>query len=139
MSGVAKGQVWRTPSGLTVTIEEVTETMVTYSSGENIWTIPVDMLEARKGSLTLCEKSPAPTQKPTIKLRIRVGVTADGTWLAIGSNLPDMIKAEDERDAAFQQTLREDGAGPVAAWHWITAEVPMPEVEQGEVAGEVEP
>lgn len=38
----------------------------------------------------------------TIPLRIRVGVTADGTWV------------------------------------WITAEVPMPEVEQGEVAGEVE-
>lgn len=76
--------------------------------------------------------------KPTIKLRIRVGVTADGTWLAMGSNLPDMIKAEDERDAAFQQALREDGAGPVVAWRWITADVPMPEVEQGETKGEVE-
>lgn len=30
-------------------------------------------------------------------------------------------------------------SGPVIAWHWVTAEVPMPEVEQGEVAGEVEP
>jgi hypothetical protein len=79
------------------------------------------------------------TYQRAIPLRIRVGVTADGTWLAMGSNLPDMIKAEDERDAAFQQALREDGAGPVVAWHWITAEVPMPETEQGETKGTVEP
>lgn len=69
----------------------------------------------------------------TIPLRIRVGVTADGKWSAFGrqngepSMSPTDIVAEDL-----------EGHGPIAAWHWITAEVPMPEVEQGEVAGEVE-
>ena len=68
-----------------------------------------------------------------IPLRIRVGVTADGKWSAFGrqnggpSMSPTDIVAEDL-----------EGHGPIAAWHWITAEVPMPEVEQGEVAGEVE-
>ena len=35
---------------------------------------------------------------------------------------------------AFSATMRT----PVVAWHWITAEVPMPETEHGDVAGEVE-
>lgn len=60
-----------------------------------------------------------PTVKPTIKLRIRVGVTADGAWLASDSS-ESLI------------------SGPFVAWHTIVAEVPMPETEQGETRGEVE-
>ena len=71
--------------------------------------------------------------KPTIPLRIRVGVTADGTWIARGTNI-EGAAIEEPTDHA----LRALSYGPVVAWHWITAEVPMPEVEQGEVAGEVE-
>lgn len=71
----------------------------------------------------------------TIKLRIRVGVTADGTWIAFNSNHGDAVNMETQ-EATAQRMISD--AGPIVAWHWITAEVPMPEVEQGEVAGEVE-
>jgi len=77
---------------------------------------------------------PGPT-KPTIKLRIRVGVTASGAWVAIGEggrparmNVPYVVEYH----------LDPQPRDPIVAWHWITAEVPMPDVEQGEVAGEVE-
>ena len=73
--------------------------------------------------------------KPVIPLRIRVGVTADGTWSAFGRSFggtagymsPTDVVAEDVSDF-----------GPVVAWHWVTAEVPMPETEYGDVTGEVE-
>ena len=69
--------------------------------------------------------------KPTIPLRIRVGVTADGKWSAFGGTAghmsPTDVVGEDIGDH-----------GPIVAWHWITAEVPMPETEQGDVAGTVE-
>lgn len=69
--------------------------------------------------------------KPTIKLRIRVGVTADGRWSARGGEADESMVADD--------VWSEDpSACGIVAWHWITAEVPMPEVEQGELAGEVE-
>lgn len=75
------------------------------------------------------------TREPTIPLRIRVGVTADGKWSAFGRHgsvapgymSPTDVVGEDIGDH-----------GPIVAWHWITAEVPMPEVEQGETKGEVE-
>lgn len=72
----------------------------------------------------------------TIPLRIRVGVTADGNWSAFGRSIgvtaghiymsPTDVVGEDIGDH-----------GPIVAWHWITAEVPMPETEHGDVAGEV--
>lgn len=72
-----------------------------------------------------------------IPLRIRVGVTADGNWSAFGRSIgvtaghiymsPTDVVGEDIGDH-----------GPIVAWHWITAEVPMPETEQGETRGEVE-
>ena len=75
--------------------------------------------------------------KPTIPLRIRVGVTADGTWVAFGM---ERRAAEGwEIDALVDELVHEVGVrAPVVAWHWITAEVPMPETEQGDVAGTVE-
>ena len=77
--------------------------------------------------------------KPTIPLRIRVGVTADGTWLAMGSNAPARVETQAaQADLAIQEGLQEEVSAPVVAWHWITAEVPMPETEHGDVAGEVE-
>lgn len=69
--------------------------------------------------------------KPTIPLRIRVGVTADGKWSAIGH-----CRIQDGNDPIIAGAFPGD---PVVAWHWITAEVPMPEVEHGEVKGTVEP
>ena len=75
--------------------------------------------------------------KPTIHLRIRVGVTADGKWSAFGRSIgvtdghiymsPTDVVGEDIGDH-----------GPIVAWHWVRAEVPMPETEQGDVAGTVE-
>lgn len=74
--------------------------------------------------------------KPTIPLRIRVGVTADGKWSAFGrhgSVAPGYYMSATD-------VVGEDigDHGPIVAWHWITAEVPMPETERGDVAGEVE-
>ena len=74
--------------------------------------------------------APQRCTKPTIKLRIRVGVTADGQYLAAGSN--DPLDAKRDITATLAECI------DAVAWHWITAEVPMPDVEQGEVAGEVE-
>jgi len=69
--------------------------------------------------------------KPTIPLRIRVGVTADGKWSAFGGTAghmsPTDVVGEDIGDH-----------GPIVAWHWHRAEVTMPETEQGDVTGEVE-
>ena len=70
--------------------------------------------------------------KPTIKLRIRVGVTESGEWMAIGGNI-----GAGDHDTAFKLGEHVSGRSFIA-WHWITAEVPMPEVEQGETKGEVE-
>lgn len=72
--------------------------------------------------------------KPTIPLRIRVGVTADGEYLAGGTN-DTVTPLTDEQ---LSQSIAEAISAPVVAWHWITAEVPMPETEQGETKGEVE-
>lgn len=74
-----------------------------------------------------------------IPLRIRVGVTADGTWFAAGSNAAAFVQDDSNRDTAIADSLTSAGCGPIVAWHWITAEVPMPDVEQGETCGQVEP
>lgn len=75
------------------------------------------------------------TTKPTIRLRIRVGVTADGTYVAHGHGGPSIEITYTEQQIVCNDL---DGCGPVVAWHWITAEVPMPETEQGETKGTVE-
>lgn len=71
--------------------------------------------------------------RPPIPLRIRVGVTADGKWIARGTNIEGAAIEEPTEHA-----LRTLSYGPVVAWHWITAEVPMPETEHRETRGEVE-
>lgn len=71
-------------------------------------------------------------QKPAIKLRIRVGVTADGHWVSVGADAETL--GRHDSDSAIET----EAPGPIVAWHWITAELPMPEVEQGETNGEVE-
>lgn len=72
--------------------------------------------------------------KPTIPLRIRVGVTADGEYLAGGTN-DTVTPLTDEQ---LSQSIAEAISRPIVAWHWVRAEVPMPETEQGDVAGTVE-
>ena len=76
-----------------------------------------------------------PTPKPTIKLRIRVGVTADGKWSAFGRSIGGTAGHMSPTDVVGEDI---GDHGPIVAWHWIRAEVPMPETEQGDVAGTVE-
>ena len=77
--------------------------------------------------------------KPTIPLRIRVGVTADGRWIAMGSTFPTAVSGSPgEVEEALTEIAADEDAGPIVAWHWITAEIPMPETEQSEMKGEVE-
>lgn len=71
-----------------------------------------------------------------IKIRIRVGVTADGHWSCAGGDPETLGRYTYPDDSVIADDL--DSHGPVVAWHWITAEVPMPETEHGDVAGEVE-
>jgi len=73
--------------------------------------------------------------KPTIPLRIRVGVTADGKWSAFGRSIGGTAGHMSPTDVVGEDI---GDHGPIVAWHWITAEVPMPETEQGDVAGTVE-
>jgi len=76
--------------------------------------------------------------KPAIKLRIRVGVTTSGEWSAVGGSKRVLEAYTYGADISITDDLANVAEEDVVAWHWITAEVPMPEVEQGEVAGEVE-
>ncbi len=73
--------------------------------------------------------------KPTIKLRIRVGVTADGKWSAFGRSIGGTAGHMSPTDVVGEDI---GDHGPIVAWHWVRAEIPMPETEQGDVAGEVE-
>ena len=75
------------------------------------------------------------TREPTIPLRIRVGVTADGKWSAFGRSIGGTAGHMSPTDVVGEDI---GDHGPIVAWHWIRAEVPMPEVEQGETKGEVE-
>ena len=82
---------------------------------------------------TLCgDCAPA---RPTIKLRIRVGVTADGKWSAFGRSIGGTAGHMSPTDVVGEDI---GDHGPIVAWHWVRAEVPMPETEQGDVAGTVE-
>ena len=73
--------------------------------------------------------------KPTIHLRIRVGVTADGKWSAFGRSIGGTAGHMSPTDVVGEDI---GDHGPIVAWHWVRAEVPMPETEQGDVAGTVE-
>ena len=73
--------------------------------------------------------------KPTIPLRIRVGVTADGKWSAFGRSIGGTAGHMSPTDVVGEDI---GDHGPIVAWHWVRAEVPMPETEQGDVAGTVE-
>lgn len=87
--------------------------------------------DALEAAITEAER-PA---KPTIKLRIRVGVTADGKWSAFGRSIGGTAGHMSPTDVVGEDI---GDHGPIVAWHWVRAEVPMPETEQGDVAGEVE-
>ena len=132
MSGpVEVGQVWRTPKGTVIRIKSIDADDVTYThqSEDHTWDwhMPMHVLVPQ-----LSERADLPPN-PTIKLRIRVGVTADGEYLAAGSNDPTRSEKADISDDIADAMGR-----AIVAWHWITAEVPMPETEHGDVVGEVE-
>lgn len=65
--------------------------------------------------------------KKTIKVRILVAVTPMGAWSSIGYDGMD-------EDDAKREVYSGDDEDP--AFHWITAEVPIPEAS--EIVGEVE-
>lgn len=74
----------------------------------------------------------AEREQDTIPVRIRVGVTADGHYFAVGSD------ASEFAEPAELDHVILDGVRNIVAWHWITARIPRPQVEHGETAGEVE-
>ena len=71
----------------------------------------------------------------TVKLRIRVGVTADGEWIATGAS----IEGWGDVERAIDETHREHGHGEPVAWYWVEAEVPRPVTVDETVEGTVTP
>ena len=98
------------------------------------------MLGARTGaSFFLSEAVFREGYRQVIPMRIRVGVTADGRWSAIGGDAQTMEMHSYGADVTIADDVSSTSNGPVVAWHWVTADLPMPDVEQGETQGEVSP
>lgn len=136
MSGpIEVGQVWRheTGEGLVRVIGASEESVLFLGVGEECCELEPD--DFRR----YYYPEPGPT-KPTIKLRIRVGVSSSGEWSAVGGSMRVLGSYAYGADTSIRDDLANVSEEDVAAWHWITAEVPMPmpELERGEVAGEVE-
>lgn len=66
----------------------------------------------------------------TVKVKIAVAVDPKGRWYAMGT--PEFPLNHDE----LLETVDIDQCGPNEALFWVTAELPIPEVQ--ELAGEVQ-
>lgn len=73
----------------------------------------------------------------TIKIRIRVGVTADGDFAAVGGSEGVVSSWTYGADSTVRDDLCDHGE-PVA-WYWVEAEVPRPVTVDETVAGTVTP
>lgn len=134
-------RIWRDGERMLVSRlgEEPDGTSSTWSPSVHVGAEAIALL---RGILASQERpAPAAPSPDTIDVRIRLGVTAGGEWSACGASDAVMAAFTYDADTTIADDLADIGhpyGGAVAAWHWITARIPKPVVERGNVAGEVE-
>ena len=81
------------------------------------------------------ELDKTPKDKKTVRVRIAVFVNDKGQWAAAGYSGGD-----DENSRIVACDLTADFSGDQDEWHWIEADVPLPEPEQPKtIEGEMMP